>query len=147
MRKGNPSYSLVSVIGYGTFITKGVWNNKQNVEVCLIKDFIRIFPEDNWFPFVLPYINSSFYALKFEVTQEELSELDYYEGVSENYFKREKIDVLTKNNVKIQAYIYLPSEWLIKKYNLSKKLDKHDRWREEIKKFPEIIAKFPELVL
>ncbi|MFX0019634.1 MAG: gamma-glutamylcyclotransferase family protein [Promethearchaeota archaeon] len=147
MREFNPSYNLVSVIGYGTFISRGIWRTKRNVEVCLIEGYIRIYPEGFWYPCVLPSERSSFYALKFDVTKEELRYLDFYEGVSENYFKREIIEVYLKNNEKVQAYIYLPTDQLITKYKLSVNLDEKDRWKEEIKKDSEIIEKFPELIL
>jgi gamma-glutamylcyclotransferase (GGCT)/AIG2-like uncharacterized protein YtfP len=147
LREFNQSYNLVSVIGYGTFISRGIWRTKKNVEVCVVKDYVRIYPEGYWYPFILPSEGSSFYALKFEVTKEELGQLDLYEGVSEDYFRREIIEVYLKNNEKVQAYIYLPTDQLIIKYNLSVNLDEMDRWREEIKKDPEIIEKFPELIL
>jgi serine protease inhibitor len=143
----NPIYNLVSVIGYGTFISRGIWRTKKNVEVCIVKDYIRIYPEGHWYPFILPLKGSSLYALKFDVTKEELRNFDFYEGVSENYFKREIIEVYCKNNEKIQAYIYLPTDQLITKYKISIDLDEKDRWKEEIKKDPEIIEKFPELIL
>ncbi|MFX1494659.1 MAG: gamma-glutamylcyclotransferase family protein [Promethearchaeota archaeon] len=143
----NPSSNLVSVIGYGTFISRGIWRTKKNVEVCLVKDYIRIYPEGYWYPFILPSKGSSLFALKFDVTKEELKDLDFIEGVSENYFKREVIEVYRKNNEKIQAYIYLPTDQLITKNKLSVILDDKDRWKEEIKKDSEIIEKFPELIL
>jgi len=68
--------NLISIVGYGTFITQGYWKKKINVEVCLIKDFIRIFPKGNWFPYALPCKHSSFWALRFCVYEEELDELD-----------------------------------------------------------------------
>lgn len=143
----NPSSNLVSVIGYGTFISRGIWRTKKNVEICLVKDYIRIYPEGYWYPFILPSEGSSFFALKFDVTKEELKDLDFIEGVSENYFKREVIEVYRKNNEKIQAYIYLPTDQLITKNKLSVSLDDKDRWKEEIKNDSEIIEKFPELIL
>ncbi|MFW9945231.1 MAG: gamma-glutamylcyclotransferase family protein [Candidatus Odinarchaeota archaeon] len=143
----NPSSNLVSVIGYGTFISRGIWRTKKNVEICLVKDYIRIYPEGYWYPFILPSEGSSFFALKFDVKKEELKDLDFIEGVSENYFKREVIEVYRKNNEKIQAYIYLPTDQLITKNKLSVSLDDKDRWKEEIKNDSEIIEKFPELIL
>ncbi|MFX0026630.1 MAG: gamma-glutamylcyclotransferase family protein [Candidatus Hermodarchaeota archaeon] len=147
MREINRSCSLVSVIGYGTFISCGIWRTKKNVEICEVKDYIRIFPKGHWYPFILPSEGSSFYALKFDITKEELRELDFFEGVSENYFKREIIEVYRKNNEKIQAFIYLPTDQLITKHKLSVSLDDKDKWKEEIKKDSEIIEKFPELIL
>jgi len=145
LKKSKSSYNLVSIIGYGTFITRGIWKNKKNVEVCIIKDYIRIFPEGNSFPFVLPSEGSSFYALKFDVTQDELKNLDFYEGVSENYFKRETILAYNKNKELFKAYLYVPTKIMIKNYNLSIEMDENDKWKEEIKKFPEILKVFPEL--
>ena len=77
--KANNNHSspnLFSVVGYGTFITHGHWKNKRNIEVCLVKDYIRILPKGNWFPYVIPLRESSFWALKFEVTEQELRDLD-----------------------------------------------------------------------
>lgn len=145
MRKSKFSYNLVSVIGYGTFITRGIWKDKKNVEVCIIKDYIRIFPKGNWFPYVLPCKGALVYALKFDVTEEELRNLDIYEGIPENYFKREKIEVYNKYNKPFKAFIYLPTKIMIKEYNLSVDMDKNDNWKKEIKKYPEVLNKFPEL--
>ena len=66
----------LSLIGYGTFITHGHWKNKDNVEVCVVYNFIRIFPEGNWFPYVLPLKKSSFWALKFDVNEKQLNEIN-----------------------------------------------------------------------
>lgn len=139
--------NLISVIGYGTFITRGLWKNKQNVVACLIKDYIRIFLEDDWYPYAIPLTGASFYALKFDVSEVDLKILDYYEGVPDGIFKRVKIEVLLKNDIKIEAFIYLPTDNIIKSYNLSPELDRFDRWKEKIKKIPEIGEKFPELLL
>ncbi|MFX0057531.1 MAG: gamma-glutamylcyclotransferase family protein [Candidatus Hodarchaeota archaeon] len=147
MKRNNNSFSLYSVVGYGTFITRDYWRDKRNVEVCLVKNFIRIFPKGNWFPYVLPYKGASFYGLKFDVTHKELSHLDFYEGVSESYYDRKLIDVVLKNKKNIKAFLYIPSERTISSENLTLDLDKNDRWKEEIRKYPEIIKKFPELIL
>ena len=71
--------------------------------------------------------------------------MDFYEGVSENYFKREFILACNTNKEPFKAYLYVPTEIMIKKYNLSIEMDKNDKWKEEIKKFPEILKLFPEL--
>jgi gamma-glutamylcyclotransferase (GGCT)/AIG2-like uncharacterized protein YtfP len=138
--------SDISVIGYGTFITRNLWKDKRNVEVCKVKGYKRIFPEGNWFPYVLPSESSSFWALKFEVNEEELKQLDYYEGVHAGLYKRVKTKVELKNGEEIEAYIYVPTEKTIESQNLSEDMDKIDRWQEEIKEHPEILEKFPELV-
>jgi len=121
----NKSSSLYSVVGYGTFITRGYWKSKKNVEICLVRDYIRIFPPGNWFPYVLPCKLSSFFALKFDVNKEELGKIDFY----------------------ISAFIYVPSESTIKSQKLTPEIDKNDCWKEEIKKFPKLVSMFPELIL
>jgi len=116
------------------------------VEVCLVKDYIRIFPKNNWFPYVLPLKNSSFNALVFKVNTQELEALDRYEGVNSGLFERIAEDIILKENKKIEAFIYIPTKETIISQGLSPDLDKHDRWKKEIKKFPEVITKFPELL-
>lgn len=147
MKLNNDSASLYSVVGYGTFITQGYWKDKKNVEVCLVKDYIRIFPSGNWFPYALPCKSSSFYALKFDVHQEELTQLDFYEGVAESYFERKIVNIFLMNKKVIRAFLYLPTKSTILSQNLTPDIDKNDFWKEEIKKFPEIIKMFPELIL
>ena len=137
----------ISVIGYGTFITQGYWKNKNNVEACLINNFIRIFPKNSEFPFILTLKESSFWALKFEVTEAQLKELDYYESIESGFFERSEIEIVLKNTKKIKAIIYIPSKQTIKSLNLKPETDLNDRWKEEIKKNPELVSKFPELVL
>ena len=137
----------ISVIGYGTFITHGHWKNKENVEVCIVFNFIRIFPKGNWFPFVLPLENSSFWALKFDVNETQLEELDYYEGIQTGLYERYQTEIILKNNKKSKAFIYVPTKETINSLDLNPELDLNDKWKEEIKKIPEIIIKFPELVL
>ena len=134
-----------SIIGYGTFITEGFWKDKQGVQVCLVKNFTRIFPTNSWFPYVLPSKNS-FWALKFEVNEQQLTSLDIYEGISAGLFKRSNTEIEFKNGKNSMAIIYVPTENLIRTYNLRLELDKEDRWKNEIKKYPEIVSKFPELL-
>ena len=141
----NSKSNLVSVVGYGTFITRKLWKGKYNVEVCLVSQFSRIKPLNSWFPYVLPS-KSSFWALKFDIFYEELKVLDRYEGVPEAIFQRTEIKVTLKTGKQIPAYLYVPTKSTIFRENLSLELDLHDRWKEEIKKFPDIIHKFPELM-
>ena len=135
-----------TVIGYGTFITKKLYEDKQDVDACLVQDFVRIYPQGNWFPYVLPLKGSSFWALKFSVSPDFLKKLDHYEGIPSGLFNRIEIQFLFKNKKKNKAFLYVPSQETIKKYGLSPNLDPNDRWKEEIKKYPEIIQQFPELV-
>ncbi len=142
------STDFIPIIGYGTFITHGFWKEKRNVEVCVVKNFIRIFiPERNWFPYALPLKNSFFKALKFEVTKRELEELDIYEGVNSGLFKRLKTEVVLKNDKQIEAFIYIPTTNTIISQKLTSELDRFDSWRKEIENSPEVLKKFPELLL
>ncbi|MFX1443185.1 MAG: gamma-glutamylcyclotransferase family protein [Promethearchaeota archaeon] len=137
----------ISVIGYGTFITQGHWKDKKNVEVCKVPNFIRIYPKGNWYPFVLPLENSSFWALKFDVNEEQLKQLDYYEGVHTGLFERYKTKIILKNHNYSEAFIYVPTQKTITSLNLSPQIDLNDRWKEKIKRNSEIMLNFPELML
>jgi len=142
------STDFIPIIGYGTFITHGFWKDKRNVEVCVVKNFIRIFiPERNWFPYALPLKNSIFKALKFEVTKRELEALDVYEGVNSGLFKRLKTELVLKNDKQIEAFIYVPTTNTIISQRLTSELDRFDSWKKEIEKSPEVLKKFPELLL
>lgn len=138
--------NLSSIIGYGTFLTHNLWKDKPNVEVCLVKNFTRIYPKGGWFPYALRS-NSSFKALKFDVNKRELETLDLIEGVYEGLFERVKTEIYLKNDKKSTASIYIPTDKTIKSQNLSLELDEIDRWKEEISKCVEVIKKFPELLL
>jgi hypothetical protein len=137
--------TLVSVIGYGTFITRKLWEGKCNVEVCMVRQFSRITPLNSWFPYIIPSENS-FWALKFDIHYDDLKILDQYEGVSKWIFQRIEIKVRLKSGKEIPAFLYVPTNNTISKEKLSLELDLHDRWKEELKKYPEIIKKFPELL-
>ncbi|MBN1216539.1 MAG: gamma-glutamylcyclotransferase [Candidatus Lokiarchaeota archaeon] len=135
-----------SIIGYGTFITKGYWKDKENIEVCKVPGYRRIYPEGNWFPYVLKDKESSFWALKFDVSGDDLYQLDVYEGVFLGFYKRILIEINTKNYVLKKAYMYIPTEETVKKEKLSLEMDIIDKWKNEIKKNTEIIKLFPELL-
>ena len=138
-------FKLISIIGYGTFITRNLWKDKKNVEVCTVKNFTRIYPKNSWFPYVLRS-KGSFKALKFDVNEQELEILDRIEGVFEGLFKRVNTEIYLKNNQEASAFIYVPTDKTIKSQNLFLELDKTDQWKEEIKKYSEIVNKFPELI-
>ncbi len=135
-----------SVVGYGTFITQGYWKNKGNVEPCLVRNYTRVFPPNYWFPIVIPSADS-FWALKFDVTQEELNQLNKYEGVDLGLFERIRTQVELKKGNKINAFLYVPTENLINSQKLTIDLDINDGWKEHLKKIPEIVQLFPELIL
>ncbi len=136
--------NFISVIGYGTFITRGLWKSKFNVEVCTVINFTRIFPRNSWFPYALKS-TGSFKALKFGVTKEEINFLDKIEGVNNGLFKRVMVDILLKNQRPSSAFMFVPTEETIVSQKLTLKSDKIDRWKEEIKKLPEIVRSFPDL--
>ena len=145
MKASNTSDSnFISVVGYGTFITRGLWKNKFNVEVCTVINFTRIFPRNSWFPYALKS-TGSFQALKFDITKEEIYFLDKIEGVNNGLFKRVMVDILLKNSRSSSAFIYVPTEETIVSQKLTVESDKIDRWKEEIKKIPEIVRNFPAL--
>lgn len=134
-------------MGYGTFITKLYyqWKNTIPIKACKVLNYVRIFPEDYPFPFVLPKKGAAFWALLFEISSSRLKKLDRYEGVHANFYNRVLTKVELKNGKIIQAFIYEPTKKTIKEENLSYKTDMEDKWQEEIKKHPEIVEKFPEL--
>jgi hypothetical protein len=135
----------VTIVGYGTFITRNIWKNKLNVEVCTVLNYSRILLNGNWFPYALKS-NQSFKALKFIVNQEELKELDQIEGVAYNLFKRVKTEILIGDNVKSSAFIYIPTNDTIIRQKLRIDLDPDDSWKEKIKKNHEVVKLFPELL-
>jgi gamma-glutamylcyclotransferase (GGCT)/AIG2-like uncharacterized protein YtfP len=138
-------FNLISIIGYGTFITRNLWEDKKNVEVCTVKNFTRIYPKNSWFPYALRS-KGSFKALKFDVSEQELETFDHIEGVVGGLFKRVKTEIYLKNDRISSAFIYVPTDKTIESQNLSLELDKTDRWIEEIKKCHEIVKRFPELI-
>ena len=145
MKNNDTSNSnFISVVGYGIFITRGFWKDKFNVEVCTIINFTRIFPRNSWFPYALKS-SGSFKALKFDVSKEEIKILDKIEGVNNGLFKRVMVDILLKSNQSSSAFMYVPTEETIVSQKLTLESDKIDRWKEEIKKIPEIVRKFPVL--
>ena len=146
MKDNNTSDSnLQPIIGYGTFITRGLWKNKINVEVCTVNNFTRIYPKGSWFPYALKS-DGSFKALKFAIPKEEIKLLDEIEGVDSGLFKRVMVDILLKNNRSSSAFMYVPTEGTIVSQKLTLESDKIDRWKEEIKKIPEIVRNFPDLL-
>jgi len=146
LSSNNKHHDNFSVIGYGTFITQECWKGKLNVEPCLVHNYSRVFPPSYWFPVVFAS-TESFWALKFDVTQEELNQLDNYEGVDLGLFERIQAQVELRTRNKISAFLYIPTTNLINSQKLTIELDPTDRWKEHIKKFPEIVKLFPELIL
>ena len=119
-------------------------NNTSDVEVCTVNNFTRIYPKGSWFPYALKSAGS-FKALKFAIPKEEIKLLDEIEGVDSGLFKRVMVDILLKNNRSSSAFMYVPTEETIVSQKLTLESDKIDRWKEEIKKIPEIVRNFPDL--
>lgn len=147
MKNNSHSQPLTTLVAYGTFITNNLWKNYENVEVCLVKNYRRILPPGNWFPYVLPDVNAQFWGLKFDVNFDQLNQLDKFEGLDMGFFYRKTIKILLMNNSEIMVEIYIPTEKTIELENLSLDLDIEDRWKLEIKKHPDIIKQFPRLIL
>ncbi|MGV9171849.1 MAG: gamma-glutamylcyclotransferase family protein [Promethearchaeia archaeon] len=139
---------LKKVVGYGTFITELYYQcyGKIPIRACKVLNYTRILPEDHPFPYVLPKKGAAFWALLFSVTNSQLKKLDYYEGVNVGIYKRERCNVKLKNQNLTEAYIYVPTKKTIEEQNLSYNTDRKDRWQNEIKKHPQIVENFPELV-
>jgi len=147
LKNSNTSDSnLLPIIGYGIFITHNLWRDKAYVEVCRVKNFTRIYPKGSWFPYALKSAGS-FKALKFAVNKVEIKLLDEIEGVDSGLFKRVMVDILLKNNRPSSAFMYVPTEETIASQKLTLESDKIDRWKEEIKKIPEIVRNFPDLFM
>lgn len=72
--------------------------------------------------------------------------MDRIEGVFEGLFKRVKTEIYLENDRKSSVFIYIPTDKTIKSQKLALELDKTDRWKEEIKKYSEIVNKFPKLI-
>jgi hypothetical protein len=141
--------NMVSLVGYGTFITKGLYAEGRNIEVCFVPKHRRIYPI-TWsggYPFALPDLNcAGFFALKFEIDNDQLSEFDWYEGVPQGLYDRVEIPIIIRKNKQIQAFIYLISQQSLKEYKIALESDTHDRWLEEIKACSDKCHEFPELL-
>lgn len=107
------------VIGYGTFIIKAA-NGDERFEtitgVCEVKDFLRMYHPKfaevlgYWYPFAVKKEKSSFKALVYEVTEEDIESLDFYEGVPKLY-ERTTCEITLLNDCNnVKAEIYVPSE-------------------------------------
>lgn len=146
----NSEEIIDSIVGYGTFITNKMFKLSNDVKVCFVSGFRRIYISSAHFPFALrDPSNSGFYALLFRVKHGEFSRLDDYEGVSAGLFSRDQITILVKGEKndysKQKAFIYLPTERTIAEYNLSVDLDKEDKWLKKIRAISEVCEKYPEL--
>ncbi len=143
--KAAPS-KLVHIVGYGTFITRRTFERYQNLELCKVTGFKRVYPPRSGYPFVLPAnAKDGFWALLFDVPEAELPSFDNYEGAPILY-ERKTVTVQVKGSQAISAEIYIASKKEIQDARLTTTMDPTDRWRDVIKaKVPDLLKKFPEL--
>ncbi len=143
--KAVPS-KLVHIVGYGTFITRRTFERYQNLELCKVAGFKRVYPPRSGYPFALSASkNDGFWALLFDIPEDELASFDNYEGAPILY-ERKTISVRLKTSQEISAEIYVASKKEIQDAKLTTTMDPTDRWRDVIKaKVPDLLKKFPEL--
>ncbi len=141
------SGKLVHVLGYGTFITRRTFERYQNLELCKVTGFKRVYPPRSGYPFAIPASeNDGFWAFLFDIPEEELPSFDNYEGVPALY-ERKTISVQSKTGQEVSAEIYVASTESVKVSKLTATMDPTDRWRDVIKeKVPDLLKKYPELV-
>lgn len=139
------------VFGYGTFITKQVYKDKEKVRPAYLPDYFRVYRPQDWFPYVLrdddshPEVKSGFWGLLFKVNDEELRNLDIYEGEGRLY-RRIKANGLEKNGDEAEFYIYYPMDSTIREMNLHQYVSSGDLWRQKIiDEHPGIIQDYPQL--
>lgn len=111
------------VAGYGSFITSGTWKDKLNPQICQVQGFRRVFNEQYaWYPFAIPDAKSTFLAIVFEVSGNQLSSLDRYECAPSLYY-RMQTKVLVRDGgdwVQKTAWIYVPPEKTLKEKRATK---------------------------
>jgi len=139
----------MKLFGYGTFITNGFYKQYKNVHSAFLPGYVRIHRSEDLFPFILqvpPGMDiAGFWGLVFEVTQEELDYLDYYES---RLYIRIQVDCVYKDGTKELVMTYYPKKRCITQYKLDDYISKIDPWRIKIiKEHPDIIEEFPELRL
>ena len=135
------------LIGYGSFITNKSFIESHTIFLCKIKGYRRLWFKTTVFPFILPDPSfSGIHALCFTIEEEQIKNLDKYEGVDAGLYSREKILVEFIDGNQCYAYIYIPTNKCIQEYDLTFNNDPDDVWMDEIKKFPEVCKKYPELL-
>ncbi len=147
---------MQKVIGYGTFITHGVYKEKENVQPVIVKGYRRVFEKRRMrYPFVLEDQESSFVGLSFDIQKDYLRGLDSYEccdrqdpnnSNGNGLYYRKEINAETTDGVEITAWIYIPTNRTIKRGRLSLDIDDKDSWREIIKVHCDGMKDFPVLV-
>ncbi|MHA1380213.1 MAG: gamma-glutamylcyclotransferase family protein [Candidatus Helarchaeota archaeon] len=115
--ENQPPDKQIKLIGYGTFLIRSaqgesIFNVMDTVE---IKNFIRIYhPKFQelgiFYPFAVPTEKeSTLKALIYRVSENSLTQLDFYEGVPD-LFQRVVCEATLSNGRKIKAQIYVPSK-------------------------------------
>ncbi|GAB4308563.1 MAG: hypothetical protein Kow0069_06950 [Promethearchaeota archaeon] len=137
-----------SILGYGTFLTRGEWKGAEGVEPAFLSGYRRVLPPGNPFPFAIRDPDCpGFWALKFEVTPLRLVELDHYEGIKEGLYHRRKLPArLVGGDRWAFVYVYLPTAATVRRFKLSPSLDPDDSWKEVLRADAELVARFPQLV-
>jgi hypothetical protein len=141
----------MKIFGYGTFITKKMYESKNWVRSAFLPGYIRILRTNDPFPFILkkdPTIindRDGFWGLVFKISDPEIDVFDYYEG--EGYlYDRISIKYVLPDGTGGSAYTYYPTQDTIDSLDLKKYVSSPDSWRMKIQnEYPEIIGRFPEL--
>jgi len=138
----------MKIFGYGTFITSGIYQNFENVRAAYLPGYLRVLRPTDPFPYVLKDDSNTppkgFWGLVFEVTPDQLVDLDYYEG---SLYERIQVECMYNDRRKEFITIYYPTKRSIKYYKLTEYIVDFDPWQEKIKTdHPEIVEEFPELV-
>ncbi|MFX0136451.1 MAG: gamma-glutamylcyclotransferase family protein [Candidatus Hodarchaeota archaeon] len=116
MEKEEGSEKQIKMIGYGTFIIRSASGESifKVIGTGSIKNFVRIYhPKFEemgvFYPFAVPTEkNSKLKALVYDISVEDLKELDFYEGVP-HLFQRTSCKVLLSDGKEIDTLIYIPS--------------------------------------
>ncbi|MBD3352412.1 MAG: hypothetical protein GF364_13070 [Candidatus Lokiarchaeota archaeon] len=146
---------MMLVFGYGTFITKKIYKDKNNVQPAYLPRYFRVYRPRDWFPYVIKSSDCNdsvdfkpgFWGLVFQVNKSELTELDLYEGEGSLY-KRISEQFLLPDGSKIDAFLYYPMKNTIRRYNLMDYIRLGDLWRKKIiEEHPDIVKEFPQLAL
>ena len=117
MEKKEDSEKQIKMIGYGTFIIRSASGESifKVVGTGSIKNFVRIYhPKFEelgiFYPFAVPTEkNSTLKALVYDISVEDLKELDYYEGVP-HLFQRTTCKVVLSDGKELETLIYIPSK-------------------------------------
>jgi hypothetical protein len=98
------------------------------------------------FPYILrtesPTESDGFWGLVFEVDEDGLKRLDFYEG---GLYSRIHIDVVYADGTSDSVMVYYPTQNVISQFHLFDYVADEDAWRLQILEYPAICDEFPEL--